>query len=125
MVADPGAHVLPRAAGVPDDWFEHDGQITKREFRAVTLAQLRRGAANSYGTSARARLCRHRMDARGPGEWRGRDRGPPRPRGAVARNALSFGVPGLSVVAGQAPQAFADLPTPDAVFIGGGAGSPD
>ena len=42
----------------------------------------------------------------------------------IARNALSFGVPALSVVAGEAPQAFADLPTPDAVFIGGGAGSP-
>ena len=39
----------------------------------------------------------------------------------IARNALSFGVPGLSVVTGEAPQAFADLGAPDAIFIGGGA----
>ena len=42
----------------------------------------------------------------------------------IARNALSFGVPGLSVVTGEAPQALADLPAPDAIFIGGGAGAP-
>ena len=34
VVAEPGARILPRAAGLPDDWFEHDGQITKREIRA-------------------------------------------------------------------------------------------
>jgi precorrin-6Y C5,15-methyltransferase (decarboxylating) len=43
----------------------------------------------------------------------------------VARNALNFGVPLLSVVAGAAPHAFADLVKPDAVFIGGGALSPE
>jgi precorrin-6Y C5,15-methyltransferase (decarboxylating) len=42
----------------------------------------------------------------------------------AARNALTFGVPALSVVTGEAPQALADLPTPDAIFIGGGAGAP-
>ena len=39
----------------------------------------------------------------------------------IARNALSFGVPGLSVVTGEAPYVFADLAPPDAIFIGGGA----
>ena len=45
VVAEPGARVLPRAAGLPDEWFEHDGQITKREIRAMTLSALapRRG----------------------------------------------------------------------------------
>src|SRR5271165_7040429 len=45
VVADRSARVLSRAAGLPDDWFEHDGQITKREIRAMTLSQLapRRG----------------------------------------------------------------------------------
>jgi precorrin-6Y C5,15-methyltransferase (decarboxylating) len=43
----------------------------------------------------------------------------------IARNALSFGVPGLSVVAGEAPEAFAGLPRPDAIFIGGGARGPE
>ena len=42
----------------------------------------------------------------------------------IARNALSFGVPGLSVVTGEAPHAFAELPRPDAIFIGGGASAP-
>jgi precorrin-6Y C5,15-methyltransferase (decarboxylating) len=40
----------------------------------------------------------------------------------LARNAASLGVPGLTIVHGQAPAAFAELPVPDAVFIGGGAG---
>jgi precorrin-6Y C5,15-methyltransferase (decarboxylating) len=42
----------------------------------------------------------------------------------IARNALSFGVPSLSVVTGEAPHAFAELPRPDAIFIGGGASAP-
>ena len=36
----PGARPLSRLAGLPDDAFEHDGQLTKREVRAVTLARL-------------------------------------------------------------------------------------
>ena len=39
----------------------------------------------------------------------------------VARNAARLGVPGLRVVEGRAPDALADLPQPDAVFVGGGA----
>ena len=41
--AAPGTRPLPRLAGLPDDAFEHDGQLTKREIRAITLARL--GAA--------------------------------------------------------------------------------
>ncbi len=45
VVADPDAKILPRAPGLPDEAFEHDGQITKRDIRAITLAALapRRG----------------------------------------------------------------------------------
>ena len=126
VVADREARVLPRATGLPDDWFEHDGQITKREIRAMTLAQLapRRGeclwdvGAGSGSVAVEWMLAdpanraiaieaRHDRAAR------------------AARNALTFGVPALSVVAGEAPQAFAGLPAPDAIFIGGGAGTPD
>jgi len=39
-VAAPEARRLPRAPGLPDDTYEHDGQITKREIRAVTVAAL-------------------------------------------------------------------------------------
>ena len=40
LKASPGARVIPLTPGLPDDWFEHDGQITKRDIRAVTLAAL-------------------------------------------------------------------------------------
>ena len=45
VVSEPHARVLPRAPGLPDAWFENDGQITKRDIRAVTLSALapRRG----------------------------------------------------------------------------------
>ena len=126
VVVDRGARVLPRAAGLPDDWFEHDGQITKREIRAITLAELapRRGellwdVGSGSGSvaiewmladpanNAVAIEARHDRAAR------------------IARNALTFGVPHLSVVAGEAPHVFADLPAPDAIFIGGGASGPE
>ena len=38
--ASPGAKIIPLSSGLPDDMFEHDGQITKREIRAVTLSSL-------------------------------------------------------------------------------------
>jgi precorrin-6Y C5,15-methyltransferase (decarboxylating) len=41
----------------------------------------------------------------------------------IARNAASLGVPSLCVVRGAAPEAFAGLPPPDAIFIGGGIGA--
>ena len=45
VVAAPGARIIALAPGLADDLFEHDGQITKREIRAVTLSSLapRRG----------------------------------------------------------------------------------
>jgi precorrin-6Y C5,15-methyltransferase (decarboxylating) len=43
----------------------------------------------------------------------------------IARNAATLGVPGLTIVHGRAPAAFADLPPPDAIFIGGGASDKD
>jgi precorrin-6B C5,15-methyltransferase / cobalt-precorrin-6B C5,C15-methyltransferase len=126
VVVDHGARVLPRAAGLPDDWFEHDGQITKREVRAMTLAQLApcRGellwdVGSGSGSVAiewmLADPANHAIAVEARHDRAAR----------VARNALTFGVPHLSVVTGEAPQAFADLPAPDAVFIGGGAGEPE
>ena len=69
VVAEHGARILPRAAGLPDEWFEHDGQITKREIRAMTLVRSRattRGIAVGRGLGLG--LGRHRMDARRPGQ---------------------------------------------------------
>jgi precorrin-6Y C5,15-methyltransferase (decarboxylating) len=125
VVAEPGARILPRAAGVPNDWFEHDGQITKREIRAMTLSSLapRRGellwdVGSGSGSVAIEWMLADPTNKAVAIEVR-HDRAE-----RIARNALSFGAPGLSVVTGEAPQAFADLARPDAIFIGGGASAP-
>jgi len=40
----------------------------------------------------------------------------------ITRNALSLGVPQLEIITGKAPEAFANLPQPQAIFVGGGGG---
>ena len=122
MVADRDAKILPRAPGLPDDWFEHDGQITKRDIRAVTLSALapRRGqilwdvgaGSGSIGIEWMLADPLNRAVAIEANAERA---------ARAARNALSLGVPALEVVTGRAPEAFRDLGTPDAIFIGGGA----
>jgi precorrin-6B C5,15-methyltransferase / cobalt-precorrin-6B C5,C15-methyltransferase len=125
VIAEHGARILPRAAGVPDAWFEHDGQITKREIRAMTLSSLapRRGellwdVGSGSGSVAIEWMLADPANSAVAIELR-HDRAE-----RIARNALSFGVPGLSVVTGEAPDVFADLAPPDAIFIGGGASVP-
>jgi len=120
--ADGDAPVIPLAPGLPDEWFEHDGQLTKRDIRAMTLAALtpRKGELLwDVGAGAGSIAI----------EWMLRDSANnaiaierDRTRAArIARNALSLGVPELRVVDGEAPLALAGLETPQAVFIGGGA----
>jgi precorrin-6B C5,15-methyltransferase / cobalt-precorrin-6B C5,C15-methyltransferase len=125
VAAAPGARLLPLAPGLPDDLFEHDGQITKREIRAVTLSalmplqgQLLWDVGAGSGSVSVEWMLRHpgnRAIAIEPRAERA---------GRIARNALAFGVPDLRVVHGEAPAAFAGLPAPDAVFVGGGATDP-
>jgi precorrin-6B C5,15-methyltransferase / cobalt-precorrin-6B C5,C15-methyltransferase len=125
VVAEHGARVLPHAAGLPDEGFEHDGQITKREIRAISLSSLapRRGellwdVGSGSGSIAIEWMLADPANGAVAIEAR-HDRAE-----RIARNALSFGVPGLSVVTGEAPRAFTDLPNPHAIFIGGGASAP-
>ena len=54
VAAAPGARIIAYTPGLADDLFEHDGQITKREIRAVTLSSLAPRGANCCGTSAPA-----------------------------------------------------------------------
>jgi precorrin-6B C5,15-methyltransferase / cobalt-precorrin-6B C5,C15-methyltransferase len=124
VIAEHGARILPRAAGLADAWFEHDGQITKREIRAMTLSSLapRRGellwdVGSGSGSVAIEWMLADPANSAVAIELR-HDRAE-----RIARNALSFGVPGLSVVTGEAPHVFADLAPPDVIFIGGGAGA--
>jgi precorrin-6B C5,15-methyltransferase / cobalt-precorrin-6B C5,C15-methyltransferase len=120
--AEPGARVIARAAGLPDAMFEHDGQITKREIRAVTQSSLapRRGelmwdiGAGSGSVAIEWMLADPSL--RAIAIERRSDRA-----ARIRRNAAAFGVPGLEVVEGEAPAALESLPQPAAIFIGGGA----
>ncbi|MDE1174037.1 MAG: precorrin-6y C5,15-methyltransferase (decarboxylating) subunit CbiE [Parvibaculaceae bacterium] len=121
VVAGPDARIIPLASGLDDDMFEHDGQITKREIRAVTLSALAPrvgellwdigGGSGSISIEWLLRDSRNRAIAIEPKAERA---------ARAARNAVSLGVPHLDVRTGKAPEAFDGLPTPDAIFIGGG-----
>jgi precorrin-6Y C5,15-methyltransferase (decarboxylating) len=121
VVAGVGAQVLPLSTGLPDDWFEHDGQITKADIRAITLAMLapRQGEllwdiGCGSGSVSIEWMLRHPANRAIGLEARAE-------RAARAlRNALALGVPGLRVEQARAPEGLAGLPPPDAVFIGGG-----
>jgi precorrin-6Y C5,15-methyltransferase (decarboxylating) len=125
VIAAADARVLARVAGLPDHLFEHDGQITKREIRAVTLSSLgpRRGellwdiGAGSSSIAIEWMLADPSMRAAAI-EARA-DRA-----ARIRRNAAAFGVPGLEVIEATAPGALEGLATPDAIFIGGGASDP-
>lgn len=121
VAAGDGAHILAYTPGLDDGLFEHDGQITKREVRALTLSALapRHGellwdiGAGSGSIGIEWMLADPSLRAiavEGDLERAAR----------IRRNARAFGVPGLSVVEGMAPDALAGLAAPDAVFIGGG-----
>jgi len=122
VTAAPSARILPLTAGLADNLFEHDGQITKREIRAVTLSSLapRRGellwdiGAGSGSIAIEWMLADPTM--RAIAIERRADRA-----GRIRRNSAAFGVPGLQVVEGAAPAALAALAMPDAVFVGGGS----
>lgn len=124
-VAGPGARPLPRLAGLPDDCFEHDGQLTKRAVRAATLAALAPlpgqllwdvGAGNG---SIAIEWLRSAPGMRAIAVERDGAR-----LARIARNAEALGVPDLQIVAGEAPAALDGLEAPDAVFVGGGASVP-
>ncbi|WNV89142.1 precorrin-6y C5,15-methyltransferase (decarboxylating) subunit CbiE [Umezawaea sp. Da 62-37] len=120
-----GTKVLPRIPGLPDEAFEHDGQLTKREVRAISLAQLApvpgqllwdvgAGAGSiaiewaRVHPSCRAIAIEHHPDR----------------AERINRNTKTLGVPGVHVVIGKAPEALTDLERPSAIFIGGGLTAP-
>jgi precorrin-6B C5,15-methyltransferase / cobalt-precorrin-6B C5,C15-methyltransferase len=125
VAATPDARILPRSAGIADDLFEHDGQITKREIRAVVVSSLapRRGELLwDIGAGCGSIAIEWMLSdptLRAIAVERRDDRA-----ARIVRNAAACGVPGLQVIAGVAPAAFAELPAPDAIFIGGGASEP-
>ena len=120
-IADPGVTGWSRLAGLPDAAYHHDGQLTKREVRAVTLAALAPvpgrllwdvgAGCGSIGIEWM------RSDARC--QAIAIEHHPTRLQ-YIADNAAALGTPNLQIIAGEAPAALKDLPSPDAVFIGGG-----
>ena len=121
LVAGETAIVRPRIPGLPDSAYANDGQLTRRELRAISLASLAptpNGLLWDVGAGSgsiaiewmrSSRSCRAiAIEAR------------PDRRVMIADNALTLGVPGLEIVSGMAPDALRGLEAPDAVFIGGG-----
>jgi precorrin-6B C5,15-methyltransferase / cobalt-precorrin-6B C5,C15-methyltransferase len=118
---DVSTTVLPRIPGLPDDAYETDGQLTRREARALALAALAPGpgqllwdigaGSGSIGIEWMRADSRSRAVA---------VEGRPDRAERVRRNAAALGVPGIDVVCGTAPEALAGLGQPDAIFLGGG-----
>lgn len=121
-----GARSRPCTSGLPDDWFEQDGQITKSPVRAVTLAALSPYpgqclwdiGAGSGSVSIEWLLSHPAMRAvavERQGERAAR----------IVRNAGVWGVSDrLTMVEGEATALLGDLPPPNAIFVGGGATAP-
>ena len=125
VVADKHARVLPRAPGLPDDWFEHDGQITKRDIRAITLAALSPTRGEMlWDVGAGSGSVAIEWMLAGPANMAVAIEAREDRAARIVRNSLTFGVPGLAVARGEAPHVFHDLPQPGAIFIGGGATAP-
>jgi precorrin-6Y C5,15-methyltransferase (decarboxylating) len=120
-IAEPNTLRLSRLAGLPDSAFRHDGQLTKRDVRAITLARLAPtpgellwdvgAGSGSIGIEwMRAHpSCRALAIEADAGR-----------QSLIEHNRDALGVPGLQLVRGSAPQALAGLERPDAIFIGGG-----
>ncbi|WP_322103033.1 precorrin-6y C5,15-methyltransferase (decarboxylating) subunit CbiE [Paraburkholderia sp. J41] len=107
--------------GLPDDAFRHDGQLTKRDVRALTLARLAPtpGAllwdVGAGSGSIGIEWMRAHAACRAIAIEANAER-----RRFIEHNRAALGVPGLQLVAGRAPAALAGLAAPDAVFVGGG-----
>jgi precorrin-6B C5,15-methyltransferase / cobalt-precorrin-6B C5,C15-methyltransferase len=115
------ARIIARAPGLADALFEHDGQITKREIRAVTLSALapRRGEL-LWDIGAGAGSVAIEWMLADPSLRAVAIEKRPERIARIRRNAAAFGVPGLEIVEGTAPDALSKLPPPQAIFIGGG-----
>ncbi len=125
VVGGPEARTISLAPGLDDAWFENDGQLTKAEIRAVTLAALHpRLGQRLWDIGAGAGSVGIEWMLRHPAMRAVAIEADAARAGRIARNAGTLGVPALAVVQGAAPGALAGLPAPDAIFVGGGLSAP-
>jgi precorrin-6B C5,15-methyltransferase / cobalt-precorrin-6B C5,C15-methyltransferase len=120
-IAGPNASLRPKTPGLPDVAFIHDGQLTKREVRAITLANLAPFAGallwdvGAGCGSVAIEWIRSATGARAIAFERNEKR-----LQMINDNASALGTPFLEIVSGTAPACFENQPPPDAIFIGGG-----
>jgi precorrin-6B C5,15-methyltransferase / cobalt-precorrin-6B C5,C15-methyltransferase len=116
---------LPLTCGLPDDAFLNDGQLTKRDVRAIALARLAPRPGNLlWDVGAGCGSIGIEWMRSHPACRAIAIEADPKRQGFIERNRDALGVPGLQLIAGTAPDALVGLPTPDAVFIGGGVSAP-
>ncbi len=130
----PRPRLLPPVPGLPDTCFESDGQLTKREVRAATIAALAPlpgqtlwdvGAGSGSIAIEWLRSAPRYRIARGAEATAVAIERDPGRCAAIAHNAAALGVPQLHIVHGEAPDALAGLSAPpDSIFLGGGAARP-
>lgn len=123
--ADAEVQPLPLTIGLPDEAYAHDGQLTKRDVRAITLARLapRPGEllwdVGAGCGSIGIEWLRAHPSCRAIAIEANASR-----QQLIARNRDVLGVPQLQLVAGHAPEALSGLEAPEAIFIGGGVTIP-
>ena len=123
-MAGPSARIFSRLAGLPDEAFVHDGQLTKREVRAATLSALSPAPGQllwDVGAGCGSVSIEWMRSTRGCEAiaYESHDER----LTMISQNADALGTPRLKIVAGEAPGSFAGQPHPHAVFIGGGMGN--
>jgi precorrin-6Y C5,15-methyltransferase (decarboxylating) len=122
-IASQGAMIWPRVAGLPDEAFIHDGQLTKREVRAVTISALAPAPDQllwDIGAGCGSVAIEWMRSTRGC-EAVAFEHNAERLK-MIAENSDRLGTPRLKIVDGKAPESLLNRPAPDAVFIGGGVG---
>lgn len=120
-VAQAQLTALPLTCGLPDECYQHDGQLTKRDVRAVTLARLApRPGELLWDVGAGCGSIGIEWMRAGPGCQAIAIEANAARHQHILHNRDALGVLGLQLVAGRAPDALRGLPAPDAIFIGGG-----
>ncbi len=119
------AQMLPLIAGLPDEAYATDGQLTKWPVRAIALAALKPMPGQLLwdvgAGSGSVGIEWMRMEPSASAIAIEADAA--RAKRAAA-NAQALGVPGLEVRHGRAPSALVNLPSPAAIFLGGGVALP-